>query len=278
MKCRRCGRELPIGQRKTCPFCGIYLETIITPRDPTQKLKKPRRRASLMTFISIGLVLIVVSVVIPVLRNVNEGNMRVSIEATYAELEGREAEFSEDDWEMKLASFSAAVENYKKAYPDNDENIERHKRLLYSLAGIDPDTGEFEGPTEQEIYNERLILRGRDEILDVTSITLTAPDSSGRSTLTVHVKNTSNRFISGVSMLLTIYDANGRPSNGSPRNNNEWYPNTDSLLPGEEKSFLFTEDWSDASAASAKISWINVMYSDRDPVYFPPEVCDVLWP
>ena len=278
MECRRCGRELPVGQGKTCPFCGIYLDTIITPRGPAGKSKRTGNRATLMTFLSVGLVVAVVAIVIPFMRGVNKENMLASMEEAFEELNGRESAFSPEEWEVRLTSFSAAVENFEKAYPSDEEHIIRVRRYLDILCGIDPDTGEAAGPSEQETYNERLILRARDEIIDIPSLAFSKPDASGKSALTVQVRNSSDKFIRQVVVLFKIYDADGNPSNGSPRGDNEWYPSIGSLLPGEDKSFFFSEPWSDAGAAAAKIEWINVVYSDRDPIFFPAEVCQALWP
>ena len=89
MDCRRCGKELPVGQRKTCPHCGIYLDTIITPRSSGPKVKGPARRATIMTYLSVGLVVIIVCVLIPFLRSVTKKNMVVTIEKSFTELNGR---------------------------------------------------------------------------------------------------------------------------------------------------------------------------------------------
>ena len=278
MECRRCGKELPVGQGKTCPHCGIYLDTIITPRGPAQKTKRSGNRSMIMSFLSVGLVVAVVAVVIPFMRGVNKGNMLASMEETFEALNGKESEFTPEEWEQRLAAFSAAVENFETAYPADEDNIIMARRYLSILCGIDPDTGEPIGPSEQQIYNERLILRARDEIIDIPDLTFAKPDASGKSGLAVQIRNSSDTYIRQIVILFKVFGADGNPSNGSPRGDNEWYPSIGSLLPGEEKSFFFSEPWSDADAAAAKIEWINVMYSDRDPVYFPAEVCKELWP
>jgi hypothetical protein len=283
MECRRCGRELPVGQRKTCPYCGIYLETIVTPRGARPKGRRPTSRATLMTFLSVGFVFVAVFILVPFMRSVNKQHMLLNLEETFLELDGRELEFSEDDWQKRLATFTAGIENFKKAYPSDHENIEDIERKLHILLGLDPDDPTRPDPTrrpaEQDRYNYELINRARDEIIDITEILLTGPEAGGNCTVSVRIKNSSEIIISQVTIFLDVFDEHGNPSNGSKQDDNKWYIRTDAPIGvGKTEHFRYIETWRDPNIANVKITWVIVEYGPTNRIEFPPAVCEVLWP
>jgi hypothetical protein len=283
MECKRCGKELPVGQRKTCPFCGIYLETIVKPRGPRPKTRPPGRRATIMSLLSVGFVVAAIFILVPFMRSVHKNHMLLHIEETFLELNGRELEFTEDEWEKKLASFSASVENLRKAYPSDHENIEKAERYLNILCGLDPDDPTKPGPdsiSEQERKDQRLINTAKDKIIDITELSFTASGAGGNSLISVWIKNSSSEsVIAQVEIAFQAFDADGNPSIGSARGDNMWYIRTDTpIRTGETEHFRYSERWGDRNIASVKIEWLQVIYGPNNTEYFRPEVCRVLWP
>ena len=264
MDCRRCGKELPVGKIKTCPHCGIYLETFITPRGPAPKTRRTGSRALIMSFVSITLAVIVMMIVIPFLRNMNKSNALENIEASYIDLSMNRDGFTDEDWEMKLASFVAAVYNFEKLYPAEQAHIDRFRGYVDRLTGGDPDT-----LTPQEIYDRELIRTARDEIIDILELT-----ASG-SGLLVRFQNASNLIIHQLVMVTEGFDADGNSlGEGAVRTDRDA-----PVRPQTEERVFFIDVWGGAAAADAKIIWINVDFGPSLPaVYIRREVCEVLWP
>jgi ribosomal protein L37E len=268
MKCRRCGKELPVGQRTTCPHCGIYLNTIITPRGNAPKTKRKGNRALIMSFLSVGLVVAVVCIFVPFMRGITKNDMLTNIEDMFDTWNGAETEFSEDDWQKNLAVFSGAVDNFKRAYPKDEENVEKMERYLLILLGHDPDNldpPEISG--EQREFNNRLIRIAKDEILDILDL------SASKDTLTVRFKNPSGSGIAEIRMEVEGFDASGK-SIGVGHIRSKPIP-----AKTEEQYRFPVNGWSGQDAASARIVWLDVGYGPHLPnIYFMPEVCEVLWP
>jgi hypothetical protein len=269
---------MPIGQRSTCPFCGIYLETFITPRGKGEaKVRRPYSKATLMSFLSIALAVVFMCILIPVMTRANRISAMTAIEESFQELYGHGGAFTEEAWEMRLASFSASVANYERSYPRDADGIERIKRQLDMLVGFDPDTGYYIGGTDQDRRNQELIRIAQNEIIDLTDISFTPPDGAGNSTLTVQLHNSSELIISEIRMAFVAFDSFGNPSNGSKRGDNHWFVRANTpLRPGDEEAFLFSEAWN-GDMAEIKILWMVVEYGPNFSIYLPPAVCEALW-
>lgn len=280
MQCRRCGKELPIGSRKTCPFCGITLDTYITPRDHTAKPpRKPGKRATKLSFLSVAFVVAIIFIVIPVLRNINKKDLLNKIEAYYLELEQNETEYDETEWELRLLTLSAMVHRFESSYPTDEENTEKITRYIYALCGLDPDNAENpEEIDEQQAYNERLINKARESIIDVTTIALEGPDRDGNCSLTVKAKNLSGqKEITQVALAFEVYDVDGNPANDTTRGTSVAYVKLPNIAPEAEAGRVFLTVWNNPDISYVKLLWMNVIYSDDESLYFPPEVCSVLW-
>jgi ribosomal protein L37E len=277
MDCKRCGKELPVGQRTSCPHCGIYLHTHITPRGVPGKTKRKNNRALVMSFLSVGLVVAVVCVFIPFMRSSTKNNMLEKIDAMFLEMNGNESEFTEDEWKRKLAVFSGAVANLEKSFPKDAENIGMANTYLALLCGIDPDTGDILDPYKAQ--RDHLIRTGREDYIDILNIAFTKQD--GRSSFTVEIKNNSSITINRVTMEFEAFKPNGNPSNGSRNGDNKWGVNfTTPIRPGEVESLSFSDirhPWTDEEIASVKLLWLNVVYGPNNEAYFAPEVCAALW-
>jgi len=260
MNCKRCGKELPVGQTKICPHCGIYLEAIIKPRGSADTSKKPMSRATVMSFLSIALVIGMCLVLIPVLRGMNKTKALENIEEMFQEWNGREAEFSETDWEKNLAVFSKAVATYKDDHPKDEENNYINQRYLYILCGLDPDYLDEYRPIdpdkEQRKYNEDLIKRTKREIIDIGA-TLSSPNSAGKRALNIRIRNESTLTISEVRMgfgavdefgtllpeFMKDFDAAGNLIEGFDENTSQWIKRTNKLIAtGKEEGFYYEID------------------------------------
>jgi ribosomal protein L37E len=281
VQCKRCGRELPVGQRKTCPFCGIHLDTYITPRDPNAKPpRKKSSRSTIMSLLSVAFVVIIVSVVIPILRNVNKRAMLAKLDTEYTEMNGREDEYEEGEWEAKLATFSASIHQFKTAYPTDEENARMLERRLNILCGLDPDDPfTITDIDEQKLYNDELIRRARAEMIDFTSVTVGAPSFSGDCALMLTVKNcAADKMIEEIKMALTALDSGGKPIKDGKRGTADGYIRITTLIrPGEEMGFSYLSVWNSTAIDRARVRYFTVYYSDGSHYYFPETVCDALW-
>jgi hypothetical protein len=239
-----------------------------------------------MSLLSVAAAVIFMFVFIPVMTNANRQSARAAIEDTFWELEGSGASFTEEAWTMRLVSFSASVANYGRAYPKDTVYNDRHHRYEKILNGfdpdtIDPDTGEsvFVGDTNQDRHNLDLIENTRDNIIDLTGLSLSPPDSGGNALLTVLLENRSDLIISEVRMAFEAFDASGNPSNGSTRGDNQWFvrASTPLLRPNMEESYIFQVPWTDRGMSDAKILWMEIEYGPNRSIYLPPAVCKALW-
>jgi hypothetical protein len=271
MKCRRCGKELPAWQKKTCPFCGIYLNTIITPRDPSPKARRPKNRALLLSFISVSLILIVVTVIVPLLRGMHKADAIASMEEAFAELHGNKENFTDDEWEMRLVVFSIAVNNFENSFPSDTANIEKFRFYLRTLLGIDPENPEI--PIEgnpQEIFDRHLITRAKTEIIDIRELTVS---DTG---LGFIISNPSERILLQVRIWFEAFDSAGNSLGDRAVRTDRIRP----ILPySDERMFFSLSDlWGGASISRAKIIGLEVEYGPNESYYFRSVVCEALWP
>jgi len=222
-----------------------------------------------MALMSIGLILFVMLGVIPFFNSIHMQEAIEHITATYAELSENQEDYSEDDWVMRLASFSASVSNFANKYSRQTELIEQFRRYELLLNGIDPDDPELIIETPQERLNKHLIKYAKERYVDITELTIT---DAGLSML---IKNPSDRIIAQVQIWLQGYDAEGNPAGDQKP------VKTRPILSQEEgREFYTLSDlsWTRANVASAKIVGLNLIYGPNDEIYFQPVVCEELWP
>ncbi len=291
MQCRRCGKELPIGHRNTCPFCGIRLDTHITPRDTTVRPRRMvNRRNSLMSMFSVVFVVALVLIVVPILQRNTKTISETEIESLYKELKelrpvleaqylaSKNGKWNEDpDWEIKINSFAAKIYKYKQDFPKEEERYAVYDAWITEL--MQPPN-----VTEQSQFNEWAINSAKDDVLDILSVTVAKPDEAENIRLDVEIVNHSADTISQVSIAIEAFDAEGNPvfdrtqlgENGDPVNLGYVHTN-DYLIPGANRTYTFEAVWNNPEITAAKIYWLAVEYSDETKYFFPPEVCEAVW-
>jgi hypothetical protein len=231
-------------------------------------------KATLMSLMSIALVVIVFMLFVPFMQNWHMGNAIEHIEATYAELDGHRLEFTSDQWDMRIASFTTAVHNFERDYPKETERIEKFQRYVSLLLNIDPDDPDRPlGPSDQEMFNAWLIEHAKDEIIDILEFLI------ANSALNMRIRNPSDFIILQVEIMAEGFDAEGNSLGMRPIRTEKSKP----ILSQTEEQLLYTSIsvWGRADIASARIVWLNVDYgrnADPEQIYFQPVVCEVLWP
>jgi hypothetical protein len=221
-----------------------------------------------MSFISIALAVGVIMVIRPLFRNAHMQTAMENIETSFAELNGNRFDYTEDDWTMRLASFSAAVHNFARDYPREGDLIEKFRRYELILNGINPDNpGQPIGLTPQEQFDQLLIANAKEHIIDVTDLSVS---SSG---LNIRVRNPSNRIIAQVSIWIEGFDADGISLGESA-------VRLPPLLAHTEASefFTLTDMWGRTDVVRAKVTGLNVDYGQDENWYFRAVVCEALWP
>lgn len=291
MQCKRCGKELPIGHRNTCPYCGIRLDTYITPRDTSVK---PRgivnRRNSLMSMISIAFVVFLVVIVVPILQNNTKNSSEAEIIKLYYELKELRPEleaeylvsksgnwYEDGDWEIKINALAAMIFKYKEDHPKEEEKHKEYDGYMTELMR----PAEI---TEQGQFNEWAIQHAKDEVLDIISVTVGKPDGEGNIRLSVRLVNHSTDTISQVSAAFEAYGTEGVPvfdetrlgENGDPANLG-YIRTNDYLVSGAERLYTFEAVWNNPSVTAAKVYWLSVEYSNGETLFFPHEVCEAIW-
>ncbi len=291
MQCRRCGKNLPMGHGNTCPFCGIRLDTYITPRNTSVKPRKPAsRRNSLMSMLSVAFVVILVVIIVPVLQNNTKVKSETEIATLYAELIELRPElqaqylaeksgnwYEDDDWEIKINSLVAMIHKFKQDYPKETEKHAEYDAMITELM-TPPNI------TEQSQFNEWAIANAKAEVVDILSITVGKPDEEGNMSLNVKIKNNSKETFSQVNIAFEalgaggnpIYDGNETGENGEPVNLGYIHTN-DYLIPGGEQTYTFKGIWKDPNIAAARVHWLQVEFSNGNTHYFPPEVSKEIW-
>jgi hypothetical protein len=269
MQCRRCGKELPTGQKKTCPHCGIYLETIITPRNPASKTKRTGSKALLMSLLSVGLLVAVMSFIIPFFNNMHKTDAIAKLEEAYAELSENRDAYTDDEWKMRMASFSAAVNNFANRNSREKELIDKYRRYELILNGFNPDDpDDFIGLSPQEQLDSMLLKRAKNEFIDITGLTV---NSLG---VSIQIKNPSDWIIAQVRIWIEGYDERGNTAG-------ERVVRVPPILANSERGELFTlaDLWGRDDIVRVSIVGLDLDHGpETENIFFRRAVCEQLWP
>jgi hypothetical protein len=204
-------------------------------------------------------------------KNEQQQNALSAIEESFSELNDNRSSFGYDEWEMRIASFSASVDNYERSFPKDTENIEKIKGYLNTLNELEP-------LTEQDKRNRHLIDTARSEIIDLLGVSLEPHEDNGNILMHLRLENRSEYIINEVRMAFEAFDGFGEPSNGSGQGDNLWHVRSNApLRPNVEESIHFQTAWGDTNISHIKILWMEVEYGPNFSVYLPPAVCEALW-
>lgn len=290
MNCKRCGKELPPDQEKYCPYCGLHKGAYSTPRvaEPKRKLKKGPRSA-LLSMISIALIIGIIFVVIPILRNHNKTIMLADIQTQYDYLKENFNQFTDaytrDTQKEKLAFFSAAVAKFEKAYPGDDE-IERVQEYLYEFTGVRPSkNSSSESPgvslSPQTEYENQQIAMAKEYIIDFSGISVRQSNSSVECGLDLTWVNKSSKDITQVIMCFRALDKSGGEmtvpgEDGTPVPFDKVLYSTNATA-GTTVDKVYLSVWQSKEVQSAKLVYIIITYADGSTEYLPERVCSELW-
>jgi hypothetical protein len=169
---------------------------------------------------------------------------------------------------MRLATFSAAINNFERGYPNEGALIDKFRRYELELNGYDPDDPDRPPPSEQEEFDQYLIAYAKEKIIDI--IDLSASDAG----VSVRIRNASDRIIVRVRMAIEGFDANGNSLGQGHIQTDINRP----ILPQTEDNDIYTGLWSGETAANVRIEWLEVNFGPERIYFFRPEVCAALWP
>lgn len=281
MECRRCGKELPEGHTNICPHCGIRLDTYITPREREKKTKRKLSRNMIITMLSVAFVVIVVTVIIPFLRNLNMDKSMKNLEATYRRLAEQELQISSEgereQWQQQVQFFSAGIKKHENSYPADEDGITKAYEMLDTLLGKKANEPER---TELELqYIQLLVETAQNTIITIDTATLTKPNSSGECSVIIEITNKSeDKTIKEVLFALTALDKNGNPVPDSASGKADAYIRTTKQVnPGERNRSAFRPVWTNSDIAAMRIDYLTVYYTDSSYLYLPREVCSAIW-
>ncbi len=264
MNCRRCGRELPEGDEKACPYCGIRQDTYIVPRTQSKYTRPKMKRGTMLSVVSVALVVFIVAVLVPVLRNLNRGILMEKIEQAYAD--------------QNKETLAILLANLKRSYPASGEEIDDAQEMLDSLLGKStpqPD-GDADKIRQQQI--QHLIDTAQDSILQILSISFMEPSPQGTLHLSIEWKNTAEKAVSELRFSVEGLDASGATV---PLHDKEatraGLTVTGEVAAGKQSTATFLDVWDSGRVERAKLVSIVVEYADGSAVTLPQEVMDALY-
>ncbi len=272
MICRRCERQLPEGETTVCPYCGIRQDTYIVPRTP-ERYKRPKmKRGAFLSILSVALVLFIVAMLIPFLRDYNKRGLLTKIESAY----------NRQDKE----TLNILYGKLQSSYPKASEEISSTKALLDELLGVTPSAAPPSGVPLDE-WVEEAMLRDlqerveltREQIFELSSIEIASPAALSEQNLEIAWKNLSSKNIVEIKFSAEGYDALGNAvllSGSELSRASLRYDKT--VAPGSEAVSTFLSLWPGRQVVSVKLLAVSIRYEDDSTKYIDEDVLDALIP
>ena len=238
MQCRRCHKDLPEGSGLSCPFCGIRQDTYIIPHGNAGRQKRKKsNKGALLSMVSVGLVVAIVCVLIPMLREHNKN-------AKFAEIK----QICESGDLSRGDVLSAKIATLKKSYPSDTELHDELDRMLNEFLGLDenfdPNAPSVPPDADRESEVQRMIETARESVLDVTEIALSGPTYAGGYSVALKWVNSSVATVSELRITLEAYDAAGNAVQCTKREKSEGYIRMTKIVsPGQESEGAALDVW-----------------------------------
>lgn len=271
MTCRRCGKSLPEGETTVCQYCGIRQDTYIVPRTPERYRRPKMQKGAFLSIISVALVVFIVAMLIPFLRDYNKRALITRIDAAYGK---QDAE-----------TLNILYGQLQSSYPKATDEIALTKNRLDELLGVAPSAAppsgeQSDGWVEEAMRKdlEERIGTTREQVLDIISVDIQTPSALEEQNLVITWKNTSPKNISEIKFSAEGYDSRGSAvllsgselSRASLRSANP-------VSAGSEVVSSFLSVWDGKAVVKVKLLAVSVRYEDDSTKYINEDVLNALY-
>lgn len=271
MKCRRCEKELPEGETVTCPYCGIRQDTYIIPRQQERYRRPKMKRGAFLSIVSVALVIFIVAMLIPFLRDYNKRGLMSKIEAAYES--------------GNTETLNILYAQLQSSYPKSSEEIDMTKQLLDDLLGVTPSptppdggpiTDEWMNTVKQKELDERL-QNTKSSLFDISSVAIQKLASIEESNLVISWVNKTAKTVEEIRFSVEGYDESGNAvrlvgselSRASLRS-------ADPVPPGEAAVSTFLDVWETQGVTSIKLLAVGIRFDDDTTAYIQQDVLELL--